>query len=677
MDALFDELTPADLASLPAGETPKASRRTLEINPTLVGPLGRVYLPNEPGTGVGEFQFVAELERVEEIEIGSMVAADTIEGVFVGAIVDMRTVGQNSSPHRTNLEGYEPVVGERAANDDLARVATVSVFHSPARRPIVSGTVRGATAEEVELATGKPTMKWPIPVGGKALVGGGYVAACLDGEYLLGMEAGHALALGTSGLAAKTSQTSVLVKSAMAWGGPTNDRPNVAALMFSPKSDLLFLDMPPEAGKEPTEEDLALYETMGVDPGPFEHVSVYAPGLPHSHEVNSVRDGAQAIRLGLRDAISSQSLRFWFPYAYEDEKLMSFFSAFEARKLNTTSPKDKVTTFDEFDEFCAEEIRQSETDNNPICWGNTHIATLHRIRRMVMGLPARSKGLLTTGTASARDDIPVDGFGHGETRVVDISALPFDARGYLIARTLTRLLNEAEEGRLGNTRVIVYVDELNEMYGPNSPASLRGLIARVVSQGRYAGISLMGAAQGTAGSKLPELMLNMATKLVGHTTDSELSSGAYGRIRPGLAETIVTLPPGQTAVFHPTYRAPMVVQFPRPAWRTGPPKPGEDGYRSKPQIATSTAAAANLRSESLARLSEGMDPEAVEATISGAGSAKAAVEQLTKDRVPDMHNVALVADVSGLDRSDPFNLDGTYDPVDPSVGYDPTVEPDA
>jgi uncharacterized protein len=633
--------------------------------PPSTGPLGEIYLPREPGTGVGTFQFIISPDRAHEVEIGVSVAADTLDGVFIGEVVDMRTVGRTADPCSTDLSGSLDV--DLQGKEVIVKVATVSVFHSPARQSISAGLVRPATAVEMSIATGEQHMKWPVPVGVKPLVGGGYARACLDGEYTFGFEGGHVIVNGASGLAAKSSVSTVLLRSAFCHGYPLGERGpdvvdrSVGAVLFSPKgADLLFLDQPPAATEAPTPEDLEMYAAMGVDPTPFADFEVYAPGLPGGSGVNSVRADAIPMRLDLRQVWSF--LRFLFPWMYEDEKVMSFLGTFEARKLNAPRVSERITTFAELDRFFATEIEEAEAEGRSVCFGNTHIATMHRLRRMLCSLPDRAKGLITTETSRSADDVPITGWHHGKVVVVDIAALPTDMRAVVIARTLDRLMRSAEEGGLGVSRLVCFVDELNEM-APKSGtemAGVRRVVERVSTQGRYSGLTLIGACQKM--SRVSELVTdNAATKLVGRTSDGELNTGVYGRLPGGLAETIATLPKGQTTVYHYSYRAPMVVRFPRPAWRMGVPtgleqqaRPTVTGTLQKAAPAPGRAA---LSDEAIERLTEGLDTEIVEQVIAGADDPHKAVAELAKHREPDMAKVALPVDDVSFDPSNPFGIE--------------------
>src|SRR5690606_17764152 len=131
------------------------------------------------------------------------------------------------------------------------------------------------------------------------------------------------------------------------------------------------------------------------------------------------------------------------------------------------------------------------------------------------------------------------------------------------------------------------------------------------TQGRYAGISLFGAAQKL--SKVDELTRdNAATRAMGITPDAELASGVYGRMPAGLAEQLATLKRGEMAISHHSFRAPLVVRFPRPAWRTG---------RAKTRtIKPNLHSVLGLSEKRYARLTEGLTEEAANEIIAGSAN---------------------------------------------------------
>jgi hypothetical protein len=495
-------------------------------------------------------------------------------------------------------------------------------------------------------------MEWRIPAGVVGLADGSYAPVCFDGRALLGPESAHLIINGLSGQAAKTSYAGVLLASAMASG---NREDSVGALIFNVKGDdLVYLDRGPEPGYELRDEDMEMYEALGIPPTAFSDVTVYSPSLPGGGGSQSARDDALSLRWGLQEIWPY--LEFILPYYGDDEKASTFLAEFRDAKIYNPEVSKRVTSFNElgafFDKYANSPEDAAQRDDLHSGWGNHHYATLKRMRRALMGIVARTGGLVSKEKVEGSEDIPVSGWHHGQVIVVDIAGLHTDIRGLVIGRTLRRLLEQAESEGIGVDHLVVMADELNE-YAPSvgvEMARVRKILQRVSTQGRYAGISLWGMAQ--MSSKIDELVRNnAATRAIGMTSDDELASGVYGRLSAGQVERLATLPRGSMALKHYSFRGQLVVKFPRPAWRTGKVKVGPTRKRAEDSL--------GLSKKSLERVSEGIDAETRARIIADADDAALAIENLQAARVPDM-DVVVLHEQSTATPNDPFGL-GVFD----------------
>ena len=391
--------------------------------------LGKIYLPSGSGTPVGNFEFITDPIEGKAVEIGTPVAAETNEGIIVGVVVDMRTVGTS----------HDPVLADLTSSSAIAKIqevvlATVQVFYSSTLRPVTSGQVRDASAAEVLLATGYQKLQWPIPAGVIKLADGSFTKICFDGTALLGPESAHLNVGGLSGQAAKTSYMGTLLASCIQSGTPEH---KVGALIFNVKGDdLIYLDQSVTSGYELSPADLAIYQALGLSPQPFQDVTVYAPSLPA---------GQPGTRSNRTDALNiSWDLNLVWPYLryffgniiYEDEKLSSFLSEFKSLILNSNNLASRIDSFDQLDAWFASVLQQAEENESLYAWRSHHKATIWRVRRMLMGIVARCGGLVVNGKAKTSHDIPVSNWKHGQVIVVDIAGLTADIQSVIIARTL-------------------------------------------------------------------------------------------------------------------------------------------------------------------------------------------------------------------------------------------------
>jgi hypothetical protein len=609
--------------------------------------LGSIYLPSGSGTPVGRFEFIVDATSGAKVEIGVPVAAETSEGTVIGAVVDMRTVGTASDPVAVDIAsipGHAPI-----GTVPEVVLATVQVFHSPALRSVRAGTVRAARAEEIALATGADKIEWHVPAGVVPLADGTFARVSFDGHALLGPESQGLCVGGLSGQAAKSSYIGVLMASALGSGGEKGE--STAALVFNVKgTDFCHLDKEPSAGYELREEDVAMYRALGLDPKPFQDVTVFAPALPAGSR-GTRSDRADARRLAWDLPMVWPYLRFFLGnVVFEDEKVASFLAEFRQLCLENSNPAARVDTFAKLDSWFEERLAEAEANENQWAWRSHHKATMWRLRRMLTGLVARCGGLIITGSASPVDDVPATGWEHGQVLVVDIAGLTPEVQGVVIARTIERVLRSAENGELGVDHLMLVMDELNS-FAPSVGADMapvRKIISRVATQGRYAGVSLIGAGQ--ALSRVDELVVtNAATRALGRTADAELSSGTYGRLSSGLAERVATLPKGWMALNHYAFRSMLLVKFPRPAWRTGK---GKTTGAARPK----STSVLGITERSVDRLREGIPENLVENILSSSPDASTAVERLNMARVPDMKKVA-VHEPSTFDPDNPFALD--------------------
>lgn len=528
--------------------------------------LGVVYLPGGSGTPVGKFDFLVDAEHGGTVEVGSLVTADTDEGRVIGIVTDMATVGTDPDPVTADLS-RRPT--GRAGLVPAVRCATVQVLTSASLRPVGPGEVHAATRADVDEATNVNQMQWPIPVGAVRLADGTYAPVNVDGAYLLGPEAQGMLCLGRSGIASKSSFMTVAMRSALARSNNTDRR--VGLLVFNVKgTDLVSLDEPPAPDKALTGDDEAIYDAMGLAPIPFDQMCVYAVPALDGGPLSAARTDALPLQWDLKRTWSW--LSFFFDTVH-DEKVRGFIALFEESLLRHRDPTRRIDTFEKLDQWFVSELDiATENGDDYIFHGQVHVMTARKLRGMFRRLHGRGRGLFAKGLLTGSDaDVPDTGWHNGDTRVVDLAGLTPEVQGFAIARTVDRMMRSAERGELGVDHLIVVTDELNA-WAPNGASReverVRRSLQRVATQGRYAGLSLFGSAQ--AASKIDDLLRdNCSTRALGQSAETELTSGVHGRLPGGLLERIASLPKGQMLLTSSSFRQPIVVQFPRPAWAMG------------------------------------------------------------------------------------------------------------
>jgi DNA helicase HerA-like ATPase len=158
----------------------------------------------------------------------------------------------------------------------------------------------------------------------------------------------------------------------------------------------------------------------------------------------------------------------------------------------------------------------------------------------------------------------------GETIVVDIARLADDEQTLVfgdILRTIYALY--AEEGSESEDlpeKVIIFVDELNKY----APAREKGSpiieqVLDIAERGRSLGVVLLGAEQFM--SAVHERVVgNCSTMVIGRSGSAELSSPAYRFLDPAVKANVSRLQKGELVISHATFRQPVKIRFPRPAY---------------------------------------------------------------------------------------------------------------
>src|ERR687894_671485 len=223
------------------------------------GPIGRVVTSEEAPATAHEFYFwTAETEAAQNLDIGHIVAAEAEDATAIAVLDDPRRY----SDLQSFLDDFYAYDGDPAL-EALSERVEILVFRArvlatkhrnerkKSKRPVRTGPVFFATNEAIEFALGTEDFSGHrIPMllhenGNESGANGSPQRTPLyvDGDYLLGPEAGHLNITGMSGLSTKTSHALFTISSTF----QTVEDKKVAALMFNVKgADLLFLDKPVE-----------------------------------------------------------------------------------------------------------------------------------------------------------------------------------------------------------------------------------------------------------------------------------------------------------------------------------------------------------------------------------------------------------------------------------------------
>jgi hypothetical protein len=588
-----------------------------EFLDSVSGAIGRVVTSEEAPATAHEFYFwTAENETAQNLDIGHIVAAEAEDATAIAVLDDPRRY----SDLQSFLDDFYAYDGDPAL-EALSERVEILVFrarvlatkhrheHKKSKRPVRTGPVFFATSAAIEFALGSEDFaghKIPMLLhenGNEQNGSPQRTPLYVDGDYLLGPEAGHLNITGMSGLSTKTSHALFTISSTF----QTVKDKKVAALMFNVKgADLLFLDKPvevdPEDDPELAEryekagqrglprEDREMYASLGLEIKPFENLRIFAPltfgkdrGERQVHasdlrakDLNTLRHTrgedscVYPIVWDLEDVLPHAG-RIFDP-ADMDDKFKGFVEYLRDRRVRTMNGfhAEVDEAFEYFE----------ETENS--YWNGHHQATVAKVRNRFSILPSKCAGLLVHGRVEYDGTPEVDGpFEDREMRVVDISHLSGVPQDLVVTKVINSVWEMAEQGRLGVDKLIIFVDELNK-YAPSGSrtSSLKDTLVDISARGRHLNLTLFGAQQFR--SKVDdEVVGNAATSLYGRIGDEELTNSSYRSFSQTTREELLQLEKGRLLLRHAHYAVPVFGTFPRPMVLMG--KQGTDIFGEQKQ----------------------------------------------------------------------------------------------
>ncbi len=570
-------------------------------------PLGRVVATERKPNTPHEFHFWTALDS--PVGIGTIVRVDGshpidgriphIYGIVVEGFsyTDLQSpmhdvLGHDGSPanagfavtERAEIRLYSAAVLRQIPDEPLQPVPMGEVF--------LAGEEDVATALRMDsyLKDGSHT---GIPIG-VYRAGATDSVIWLDADFLLGPEAAHLNISGMSGLATKTSAIEWLLASVFAHF--PESKGSIAAVCFNVKGpDLLYLDQP---ALRLEESDRALYEKMGVEPGPFKKVEYFAPYTSKGFSLNTLRSNEALLHnvtpltWGLREVL--QYAEVLLNRDDLDAKADALIDFISERVVNRTMPKEgplsrdhTVESFSDLEGWFRDLLQGMERLNTE-SWRTHHIATIRKVRNRLSNISTRCAGLVTdTGDVS---DLPFGSFEDRAVYVVDVATLEEDAQDLIFARIVSRLREHLERRDLGVKHLIVFVDELNKYApGDGQDTYVRKMLLDISERGRYLGLVLFSAQQFRS-QVHRRVVGNSGTALYGRMDSDELATPGYAVLSPAIRTKLATLEKGQLMVRHPHFTQPIFVRFPRPAVLQG-----RDGAEMFPQASDVTLEAALYR----------------------------------------------------------------------------------
>jgi DNA helicase HerA-like ATPase len=379
-------------------------------------------------------------------------------------------------------------------------------------------------------------------------------------EFIDGTRGAHVNISGISGVATKTTYATFLLYGIFHSDLLGPESINTRAIIFNVKGeDLLFLDKPNQGLKPETE---LKYQELGLVPGAFKSVSIYAPVKRNEQalipDTGTRSEGVTAYCWSIQEFCKARYLRFLFADAdQETSHLAAVIDRVEAALANEDVGGCK--TFLDVQALIESNIDQWAPHASP----GTRSAFLRRL-----DAAGYRVGHLLRGDLENEERNRID-WSRGQVTVIDVHNLHDRAKHFVVGVVLKRMFEEKEARGTARPLVFVVIDELNK-YAPREGWSpIKEVILDISERGRSLGVVLIGAQQ-TASQVERRVVANCAFRVVGRLDAAEAQHGEYGFLPTASRARAGILKPGTVIVAQPEIPIPLLAQFPFPAWATRP-----------------------------------------------------------------------------------------------------------
>jgi len=435
-------------------------------------------------------------------------------------------------------------------------------------------------AEEagIQVALGIDTMRAQdrIPAGLIKMSNGVAAVASIDRRYVLGPESAHVNITGISGLATKTSYAMFLIQSILQ-KTPEEERDKIAVIILNVKhGDLLQIDRRPE--REPSVEEMELWEALGLKPRPFDSDKVHyflprgrdgRPNCfyePSPYKVYAYDLEATADKL---DLLFAQVPDTYFT-------LESIIGEIREGIRNRKSEKSEFKNVHSWDNLLNQKpLVDPQTGYSVSKWREIRGPSIGVFRRHIRRMIKTTQSGIFVNSRSIHEKVLSDeilNIQGGHVYVIDIARL-YEHEQMLVFGDLLRaiysLKAEPPEDRESPPpeKIIFFVDELNK-YAPEGgrTAPLTQNVLEIAERGRSLGVILLSAQQFMSAVH-PRVTGNCATKIIGRSGSAEVMAADYGFLDREIKSNVTRLSKGELLLSHAVYRQPVKIIFPRPAYR--------------------------------------------------------------------------------------------------------------
>ncbi len=399
----------------------------------------------------------------------------------------------------------------------------------------------------------------------------------IDADFVDGTSGAHVNISGVSGVATKTSYATFLLHALFHEGSTVlgSSRKHARALIFNVKGqDLLYLDQP---NARLTVEQRARWAELGLPAVPFGSVAFWSPpvkGAVSPVPASARKDKVRGYWWSLADFCKEGMLTLLFADTDDERQQYTAVARNVGQALERFATPlkqggvqigvEQATTFDGLVQI----IKGYAEDEDPQWVGR--FSTSGSIGAFMRRLDSAADhvGHLIRGDQDGWQKNRVKVMDSDEqVNVVDLTPLSGRAQRFVVGALLQQEFTAKEARGTRDPLLFIVLDELNK-YAPrqgNSP--IKSTLTEIAERGRSLGMILIGAQQ-TASAVAESIVSNAAIKVVGRLDPAEATKNEYRWMPDSQRDRAMLINPGTMILKQPRVPAPLVINFPMPAWAT-------------------------------------------------------------------------------------------------------------
>lgn len=508
---------------------------------------------------------------------------------FYGVVDHVRTLHEGAQFDTDTFlakDGSLPVNISYAAHVQVTRIEPEEYLP-----PQPGDPVRLAAGVDLDMALHFDQMDTRIPAG----VMRNGETAFFNFSFVNGEKGAHINISGVSGVATKTSYALFLLHAIFNSAALGAQRANTKALIFNVKGeDLFFLDKTNARHEEHNAKARATYECLNLPAEPFKDVrfcAVSKKGREVIPDLGQRPEGVNVYMWSLREVCRDRLIRFLFVGEDLDRGNLGYLVSNIEEKLARIAEENdrddlhasrKPRPHLEVDPFGVEgktelrtyrdlvEFLQDKVDNEDQAWlARNAAATGQALIRRLWGIADDVSHLI-------RGDLPADQIGKYrldplsadcQLTICDINKLGAKAQMFVVGVTLRKLFLEKERRGAKDPVVFIVLDELNKYAPREGKSPIKDQLVEIAERGRSLGIILIGAQQ-TASEVERRVVGQAAIRVVGRLDSAEAERPEYNFLPASAKKRVLFLKSGAMFVTQPEVPAPILVNFPFPAYAT-------------------------------------------------------------------------------------------------------------